>query len=320
MKLWTLAICCMGMLCAGVSAQTYPSKPVRFIVPFAPGGGNDVIARMMGQKLAERWKSPVVIDNRPGAGGNMAAETTARAAPDGYTILQINAAHAIAVSLYKNLKYDPVKDFATVSLLLSAPSMLVINPAVVNARNLAEFIALAKAQPGKLNYASSGSGGISHLALELFKFMAQIDLVHIPYGGAGPALNGLLGGQVQIMSTGPLVALPHVRTGRLRALGVSSLKRVTFMPEIPTVSESGVPGYQSSAWYGAVVPAGTPRAIVSELNAQMIRILHEPDVVQRMSSQGLEIIDSTPEQFGEFLKSEIVKWRRIVEISGARVD
>ncbi len=300
-------------------AQSYPNKPVRFIVPFAPGGGSDIIARVIGKKLAERGGFQVVVDNRGGAGGNIAAETTARAAPDGYTIFQLNVANAIAVSINTRLGYDPVKDFDAVTQLASASFILTASPAIP-ARNAEELIALARAQPKKLNYASSGSGGSTHLAMELLKSMAKIDVVHIPYTGAGPALNDLISGQVQLFFVGPAASLPHVRSGRLRAIGVSSLKRNPLMSDVPTIAESGVPGYESSAWYGVVVPARTPRAIVAKLNTEIVRILREQDVVERMSALGVDLVSSTPDGFAAFIKSEIIKWGRIVKASGAKVD
>ena len=313
---------CAALL-AGISApvlaQRYPDRPVRLIVPFAPGGGNDIIARILGQKLAEGWGQQVVIDNRPGAGSNVAAELTARAAPDGYTVFQFNVANAIAVSLYKKLGYDPIRDFAAVTQLASAPFILVVHPAV-RARTVQELVALARAQPGKLNYASSGNGGATHLMTELFKTLSGTDLVHIPYNGAGPALNDLLGGQVQVLFAVPASSLPHIKSGRLRALGVSSLKRSALAPDVPTVAESGVAGFEGSAWYGVVVPARTPHAIVSALHTDIVRVLHQPEIKERMSSQGVELRGSTPEQFAQFIKSEISKWSRVVRISGAKVD
>lgn len=306
-------------LSAAASAQAYPSKPIRFIVPFAPGGGNDLVARLIGQKLAATWGQQVVVDNRPGAGGNIAAEITARAAPDGHTVFQFNVANAIAASLYRKLAYDPIRDFAAVTQIGAAPFILVVHPAL-RTQTVQEFIALAKAQPGRLNYGSSGNGGASHLLTELFKTMSGTDLVHIPYGGAGPALNDLLAGQVQVMFAIPATALPHVKAGRLRALGVSSPQRSSIAPELPTVSESGVKGFEGSAWYGVVVPARTPPAIVSKINGDIVRILQQSEFKDRLSNQGVDLVGSTPEQFAQFIKSEISKWSRVVRISGAKVD
>ena len=304
---------------ATATGLAYPNKPVRYIVPFAPGAGNDLIARLVGGKLAESWGQQVVVDNRPGAGGNIAAETTARAAPDGYTIFQFNVANAIAVSLYKKLNYDPIRDFAAVTQLAYSSFLLVVHPAV-KAKTTQELIALAKAEPGKLNYGSSGNGGSGHLVTELFKAMSHTDLVHIPYNGGGPAMNDLLGGQVQILFAVPSTALPHVRTGRLRALGVSSLQRISLAPELPTIAESGVPGFEGSAWYGVVVPARTPHDIVVKLNADIRRVLQQPEFRERMAGQGVELVGSSPEEFARFIKSEVAKWGRVVKAAGAKVE
>ena len=297
----------------------YPTKPIRFIVPFAPGGGNDIIARMLGQKLSEAWGQQVVIDNRPGAGGNVAAEITARAAPDGYTVFQFNVANTIAVSVYKKLAYDPLKDFAAVTQLAAAPFILVTNPTLPVA-TVQEFIAYAKARPGRLNYASSGNGGSTHLVTELFKTMAGIDAVHIPYNGAAPGLTDVMGGQVQFMFAVPATALPILRSGKLRALGVSSLRRSLLAPELPTIAESGVAGFEGSTWYGIVVAAQTAPAIVRKLNSDIVRALQRPDIRERLAGQGVELIGNTPEEFAQFIKAEIAKWGRVARISGAVVE
>ena len=300
-------------------ASAYPTKAVRFIVPFAPGGGNDIIARLLGAKLTEKWGQQVVVDNRPGAGGNIAAETTAHAAPDGHTVFQFNVANAIAVSLYRKLAYDPVKDFAAVTQLASSPFILVVNPGV-RATNVKEFIALAKAQPGRINYASSGNGGSTHLVGELFKTMAGVDLTHIPYNGGAPALAEVIGGQVQAMFAVPATTLPLIKAGKLRPLGVSSARRSPLTPDLPTVAESGVPGFEGGAWYGVVVPARTPAAIVAQLNRDIVTALKSPEVRDRLTSQGLELVGSTPEDFAQFIRDEIPKWAKAVRVSGARVD
>jgi tripartite-type tricarboxylate transporter receptor subunit TctC len=303
---------------SGVFGQSYPTKPIRFLVPFAPGGSTDIVARIIGQRLSEVWGYPVIVDNRAGAAGNIAAETTARAAPDGHTIFQINVASVIAVSLYRNLGYDPVRDFAPITQIASVALFQVVHPAL-KARTVQELVALAKSQPGKLNYASSGSGGPTHLAMELFKTMTGTEIVHVPYNGGGPALNALLADQVQIFMVAG-AAIPHIKAGRLRALGVSSLTRNRLLPEIPTIAEAGVPGYESSPWYGIVAPARTPRAIVVKLNDEITRMFRQPDVMERLNAQGMDLVGSTPEQFSAFMKNEVVKWARIVKVSGARVD
>jgi tripartite-type tricarboxylate transporter receptor subunit TctC len=300
------------------AAQAYPSKPVRFLVPFAPGGGNDVMARIIGQKLTEAWGQTFVVDNRPGAGGNVAAEITARSAPDGYTVFQFNVANAIAVSLYKQLNYDPIKDFTAVTQLGSTQFMLVVHPSV-SAKTVQELITVAKSQPGKLNYGSSGNGGSSHLVTELFKTKAGIDLVHIPFNGAAPALSGLLAAQVEVQFA-PMATNTHVAAGRLRALGVSSLKRSALAPDVPTVAESGIAGFDGTAWYGVVVPAGTPAVIVAKLHSDMVKILQQPELRSRMAAQGLDLVGTSPVEFAQFIKSEIAKWGPIVKFSGAKVD
>ena len=309
----------LALMLPAAAAGAYPDKPVRFIVPFAPGGGNDIIARMLGQKLGEGWGQQVVIDNRPGAGGNIAAETTARAAPDGHTIFQFNVANAIAVSVYRKLAYDPVRDFAAITQLASSPFIVVVNPSV-RAGNVREFIALAKSQPGKFNYASSGNGGSTHLITEMFKTMAGIEMTHIPYNGAGPGLIDLLGGQVQMMFAVPATATPHIKSGKLRALGVSSLKRSPLAPELPTVAESGVPGFEGATWYGVVAPAQTPAPLIAQLHRDIVRALRLPEVQDRLAAQGVEVVGSTPAEFAQFIRSEIPKWAKAARLSGARVD
>ena len=321
MKIWH---CCLfpvffAIGAEDLAAQAYPGRPVRFIVPFTPGGGADTIARVIGQKLQEKWGQQVIVDNRGGAGGNIAAELTAAAPPDGYTIFQFNVANAIAVSLYKKLNYDPVKDFSAVSQLASSPFVLLTQPALKIA-TVQELIALARKQPGQLTYASSGNGGPSHLAGELLKTMAHIDLTHVPYKGAVPALNDLLGGHVQLVFAVPASGLPHVKAGRLRALGVTSPSRSPLAPELPTIAESGVAGYEASTWYGLVAPAHTPQPIVTKLYVDVKQVLGLPDVQERLSGVGVELIGSTPEQLAQFIKAEIARWSRVVKFSGARID
>ncbi len=310
-----------GACCTATQAADapYPTKPIRFIIPFAPGGGNDIVGRLLGTKLGEAWGQQVVIDNRPGAGGNIAAETTARAAPDGYTVFQFNIANTMAPSLYKKLGYDPERDFAPVTQIGSTPFILVVNPSVA-AKTVPELIAFMKAQPNKLNYASSGNGGSTHLVTELFKFMAAVNMTHIPYSGAGPAITELIGGQVQLMFVVPAAGLPNIRNGRLRALGISSAKRSSLAPELPTIAESGVPGFEGGAWYGVVMAAKTPPAIVRKLNTDIVKALQLPDVRERMTAQGVEVVAGSAEEFRKFIKAEIAKWARVVALSGARAE
>lgn len=309
----------MVLTMPAAGAQVFPSKPVRFIVPFPPGGGADVIGRVLGQKLADKWGQQVVIDNRAGAGGNIAAEIAAAAPPDGHTMFQFNIANAIAPGLYSKLNYDPVRDFSAVTLLASAPFILVVHPSV-KAGTVQELIALVKAQPGKLSYASSGNGGPSHLAAEMLKSMAGIQLTHVPYKGIATVINDLLSGQVQMTFTVPGSGMPHVRSGRLRALGVTTAKRSAVVPDIPTIAESGVPGYDTATWYAVVVPAGTPRGPIDRLHADLTQALMLPDVRERLTSTGVDLIGSTPQQLAAFIQSEIAKLGKVVKQSGARID
>lgn len=306
-------------LAPGAWAQVYPSKPVRFIVPFPPGGGADVIGRVISQKLSDKWGQQVVIDNRAGAGGNIAAELAAAAPADGHTIYQFNIANAISPGLYKKLNYDPIKDFSAVTLLATSPFVLVAHPSV-KAATVQELIALAKSQPGKLIYASSGNGGPSHLSAEMLKSMAGIQMTHVPYKGIATVINDLLSGQVQVTFTVPASGLPHVRTGRLRALAVTTAKRSAVAPEIPTIAESGVPGYDTSTWYAVVVPTGTPRPIITKLHADITQVLQLPDVRERLTGVGVDLVGSTPEFLAQFIRSEIAKLGRLIKLSDARID
>ncbi len=307
---------------APVSAQTpvqFPTKPVRFIVPFPPGGGADVIGRVISQRLTEKWGQQLVIDNRAGAGGNIAAELAAAAPPDGHTLFQFNIANAISPGLYKKLNYDPVKDFNAVTLLATSPFVLVTHPSV-KAATVQELIVLAKSQPGKLIYASSGNGGPSHLSAEMLKSMAGIQMTHVPYKGIATVINDLLSGQVQVTFTVPASGLPHVRTGRLRALAVTTAKRSAVAQEIPTIAESGVPGYDTSTWYAVVVPVGTPRPIITKLHADITQVLQLPDVRERLTSVGVDLVGSTPEFLAQFIQSEMTKLGRLIKLSDARID
>jgi tripartite-type tricarboxylate transporter receptor subunit TctC len=305
---------------AAAGAADYPDKPVRFVVGFPPGGPSDIVARLLGQKLAESWGQQVVIDNRPGAGGNIAAELVAKSAGDGYTLLLgNNSILATNAALYSKLNFDPVKDFAPVILVASQPNILVVHPSLP-VKSVKELIALAKARPGQLNYASSGSGAAAHLSGELFKAMAHVDMVHIPYKGAAPALNDVLAGQDQLMFATSLSVLPHIKSGRLRALAVTTAKRMKAMSELPTVAEAGVPGFEATTWHGVVVSAATPPALVARINADTAKILQLPDVRERFAVLGAEIIGGTPDDFAAYIKKEIPKWTKVVRDSGARAD
>ena len=314
-----LAMLAIAIAPAILHAQTYPTKPIRFIVPFAPGGGNDVIARLIGGKLTESWGQQVVIDNRPGAGGNIAAETVARSAPDGYTIFLFNSANAIAPSLYKKVQFDPIKDFEPIILVSTSPFALVVHPGTP-AHSIKELIALAKAKPKGLTFASGGNGSSTHLAGEQFRQMAGIEIVHVPYKGAGPAFVDLVAGQVTMYFSSIPPALPQLKAGRVRALAVSSEKRTPLLPELPTISEAGLPGYQSGASYGIVAPARTPAAVVKKLNDEVARLLSEPDTRSRLAALGMDVASGTPQDFARYMKAEIASWARVIKVSGARVD
>jgi tripartite-type tricarboxylate transporter receptor subunit TctC len=305
---------------AGAAADAYPARPVRFVVAFPPGGGTDIIARSIAQKLAERFAQQVVVDNRPGAGGNIGTDIVAKAAPDGYTMLMGSAGPlAINASLFGKMPFDPIKDLAPVTLAASTPNVLVVHPSL-RATSVTELIALAKAKPGEINFASSGHGTPAHLAGELFNSMAGVKLVHVPYKGAAPALADLLGGQVQLMFSTMPPALPHVKDGKLRALAVTSSKRSPAKPDLPTVDEAALHGFEANTWHGVVVPAGTPAAIVARLNREIVAILHMPEIVERLSGQGAEALGSTPEEFAAYIRSETLKWARVVRDSGAKAE
>ena len=315
------AVLALMLASAGASAQGYPTKPIRLVVPYPAGGPLDIMARAIGQKLSEAWKQPVVVDNRAGAGGNIGADFVAKSAPDGYTLLMgAVATHAINPSLYSKIPYDPVKDFAPVALVAQVPNILVVNPAVP-AKTVRELIALARAQPGTLNFGSGSTGSTGHLAGELFNTMAGVKMVHIPYKGAAPATADLLGGQVQLMFDNLASALPNVKAGKLRALAVTTLARSPAIPELPTIAESGLPGFDLTTWFGLLVPAGTPPEIVARLNAEIVRALDAKDMRERLEKMGAEpLSNNTPERFAAFIRSEAAKYARVVKDSGAKVD
>jgi tripartite-type tricarboxylate transporter receptor subunit TctC len=315
------AVLALTLASAGASAQGYPTKPIRLVVPYPAGGPLDIMARAIGQKLTEAWKQPVVVDNRAGAGGNIGADFVAKSAPDGYTLLMgAVATHAINPSLYSKIPYDPVKDFAPVALVAQVPNILVVNPAVP-AKTVRELIDLARAKPGTLNFGSGSTGSTGHLAGELFNTMAGVKMVHIPYKGAAPATADLLGGQVQLMFDNLASALPNVKAGKLRALAVTTLARSPAIPELPTIAESGLPGFDLTTWFGLLVPAGTPPEIVARLNAEIVRALDAKDMRERLEKMGAEpLSNNTPERFAAFIRSEAAKYARVVKDSGAKVD
>ena len=301
-------------------AQTYPARPVTLVVAFTPAGPSDVLARVLGHKLEELLKQPIVVVNRPGAGGNIGAEAVATAAPDGYTLLMgNNSILATNASLYKKLPYDPEKDFKPISLVGSQPNILVVNPNVP-ARSMAELIALAKAKPGALNYASSGIGTAAHLAGALFRAQADIDIVHVAYKGAAPALQDLIAGQMQMMFATAASVAGFVKAGTERPLAVTSLHRSSFLPELPTVAEQGLPGFEATTWHGLVAPAATPPAVINILHDATLKTLQDPAVVKSLTELGVEISPSTPEAFARYLPAEIPKWTAVVQASGATLD
>lgn len=315
-----IALCVVPLVLYGgsVIAQSYPDRPVRFVVPFSAGGNTDILARLIAQGLTERLGQQIVIDNRPGAGATIGTDIVARATPDGHTILMVSASHVINPSLYKKLPYDSVKDFAPVTLVADLPSLLVAHPSVP-VKSVSELIMLAKRKPGELNYGSAGSGTGSHLGFELFKSMAGIDIQHVPYRGNAPATADLLGGQVHLMMGAQPAAMPHVRAGKVRPLGVTSTKRSLALPDVPAIGEF-IPGYDFTAGFGVLAPAGTPRAILDRLSREIVAILQTADVREFLVKQGAVPIGNSPQQYAAYLKVEMAKMAKIVAASRARVD
>ena len=296
----------------------YPDKPIKLIVPYTPGGVTDALARVMAKSLSERVGQQVFVDNRGGGGANIGADAVAKSPADGYTLLMGSAAtHAINSSLYKSLPYDHIKDFAPITLIAQVPNILVVNPSVP-VKSVKELIAYAKARPGELNFGSSGAGGTIHLSGELFKSMAGVNMVHVPYKGSAPAVTDLLGGQVQVMFDSSVV--PHIKSGKLRPLAVTSGKRSSALPDVPTMAEAGLPGYEATAWFGILAPAGTPQPIIDKLNVELVAILREPATQAWMSQQGFEAVGGTPKQFVTYIKEETAKWAKVVKESGATAD
>jgi tripartite-type tricarboxylate transporter receptor subunit TctC len=302
-------------LCA--YAQDYPSKPVRIVVPFAPGGPNDIIVRLVAQKLTETWGPPVVVENRPGAGGNIGTDFVAKAAPDGYTLLSVGPGSLIINPLIGKVPYDTARDFAPVTLMARAPNALVAHPSLP-ASSVKELIVLARSQPGRINYGSGGNGSTPHLAGALFAAMAGIALTHVPYKGTAPAMADLIGGQVQIAFLGIPTVLPHVKSGKLRVLAVTGKRSSPELPGVSTVDEAGVPGYELSPWYGLLAPAGTPREIVSRLAAEVTRIVRAAETRDKLALQGAEIAGGSPEEFAAVIRADILTWARVVKDTGMR--
>lgn len=298
-----------------VTAQDYPTRPIRMVVPFAPGGGSDITGRILADGLHQALGQTIVVDNRAGAGSTIGADIVSKANPDGYTMLLGNISMAFNAALYKNLPYDTLRDFAPVSLVVDQPNIMVAHPSLP-ANTLKEFIALARATPGKLTYGSAGVGSGTHLAVEMLLLTLKIDMVHVPYKGTGPTLIALLGNEISVFLSTFASALPHVKSGRLRAFGVTSAKRANALPEVPTIAEAGIPGFEYSTWYGLLVPGGTPRAIVDKLNKATVGLLNSPEMRQRYLSQGMEPIPSTSAAYVTRLKSEAEKWAKVVRAAG----
>jgi tripartite-type tricarboxylate transporter receptor subunit TctC len=314
----TIIAAWLGAIAMSADAQSYPVRPIRFIVAYPPAGGADITARAVAQKLSEAWGQQIIIDNRPGGSTNIAAELAAHAAPDGYTMLELALAHSVNATLYSKLAYDVRRDFTHAVLLASVPGVLTVHPSVP-VRTTRELIDYAKAKPGQLNYASTGSGGPQHLGMELFKTRAGVELTHIPYKGAAPAFNDFLGGQVQAMFGNMISTLPHTRAGRLRALAVSSAKRSPAAPELPTIADT-LPGFESGSWWAISVPAKTPRPIVEKINAEVNRALALPELRTRLGADGAEMLGGTPEAADAYVRAEIDKWAKVVRFAKMRVD
>jgi len=301
------------------TADGWPNKPLRFILPFPPGGGTDILGRLVADRMTASLGQPVVTENRGGAGGNVGAEAAARSAPDGYTIVLVAPSLAISPSLYSKLNYDPVKDFAPVSLVATVPNVMVTHPSVP-ADTLAEFIRFAKTKPGGMNFGSGGSGTSNHLAGELFNIVAGVKLVHVPYKGVNLAMNDVLSGQIHLVVIGVPAAAPHIKAGKLRALALVAPQRASALPEVPTVAEAGLPNFEVTTWYGILAPAGTPKPIVTRLNAELVKIMHAPEMKDRLATMATDPVTSTPEEFADYIKREIVKWGEVVRQAGLKAD
>jgi tripartite-type tricarboxylate transporter receptor subunit TctC len=319
-RLALLLLLAMPVVPSIALAQAWPSKPIKWVVPFAPGGTTDILARTVGEKLGAALGQPVIVENRPGAGGGVGAEFVAKSPPDGYTLVGGTiSTHAINASLYKSLPYDPVRDFVPITLIARLPNLLVVNPNVP-AKNVAELVALMKANPGKYTFASSGNGTSQHLSGELFKSIAGVDMQHVPYKGSPPALQDVVGGQVTMTFDNITTALPLAKAGNLRALAVTTAQRSAVAPEIPTMAEAGLAGYEIGSWQGVFAPAGTPPEIVRRLNTEIVRILKSPEIRDKLTALGAEPVGNTVDEFSAMVKSEVVKWGDVVKRSGARVD
>jgi len=319
-RIWSAAAALLILNAGQAAAQDYPNKPVTLVVPFAPGGSSEVLARLIGQKLTESWKQQVVIDNRPGAAGNIAMELVQRSRPDGYTLILGHVGTlAVNPAMFAKLPYDPVHGFIPVAMIASVPNVVAVHPGLP-VRSLKEFVDLAKAKPGALNYGSAGNGSAGHLAMEYLRQVTQIELTHVPYKGTGPMTTDLLAGQTQATFTGALPLMPFIKEGKLRALAVGSAKRIPSLPEVPTVAESGYPGFETSQWYGILAPAKTPDAIVEKLSTEINRILKLPEVVDRLGSDGSVPRAMSPPEFAAFIAGEMKRWAVVVRTAGIKVD
>ncbi len=307
-------------LTAVAAAQDYPTKPIRMIIPFPPGGGSDVTGRVVATALGERLGKQVIVDNRAGAGGVVGSELAANAPKDGYTLLMVSLAHTVNPWLYDlNGRYDPIKSFAPVAIIAASPVVLVVNPNLP-VHSVTDLLALAKQQPGKLQYASAGIGSVTHLAGELFKYTAKVDMLHVPFRGAGPATIDVVGGHTSLMFGGLLATVPHIRSGKLRALGVGSLKRNPILPEVPTIAEAGVPGYETINWFGLVAPAGTPPAIIERLHREITAVQDLPEVQKQFDADGATVMRLTPAEFGDYMVADMSKWERVVKEAGIKAQ
>jgi len=321
---WLIAVLAASLLVPGAvfaqgSGEAYPARTVRVVIGLAPGGGTDIQARLFAQKLSENMGRPFVVENRTGAGGTIAYAQVAKSPPDGYTLMGVTSGYTITPAVYSKLPYDPVKDFAPISLVAQAPFLLLTHPSLP-VRSVKDLLALARAKPAMLDCGSAGHGSSTHMAYELFRTMAGVNIAHIPYKGTGPALIDAMAGQVHMLFGNVLSSMTHVKTGKLRALAVTTAKRSMVLPDLPTVSESGVTGYQNSTWFGLLAPAGTPSAVLSKLNAELVKTSQSPDIVERLAPDGGEPVGSTPEQFGRHLALEIARWRKVVKDAGMKVE
>jgi tripartite-type tricarboxylate transporter receptor subunit TctC len=303
-----------------VHAQAYPTRPVRIIVAFPPGGGTDIVARIVSPRLTEMWGQQVIVENRAGASGVIGTEAAARSAPDGHTLFMATMGNVtVNQHLYPKMPVDPLRDLAPLSQVVAVHFVMVAHPSLP-ARNVKELIALARSKPGQINYSSSGPGGAPHLGMELFKSLAKVNLVHIPYKGSGPSFADLIGGQVSLTSDSLVQALPYIRAERLRALGVLGAKRSPLLPDVPTIAESGVPGYELTNWFGLLVPAGTPRELITRINGAVVKVLQQPDVRERLVAMGADVVGSSPEEFGTFMQAESTKWAKVVKGANIRAE